>query len=1114
MPPSSSLSDASTRRRIGPWHPDRLPSLNDFEPDTNFVVRAAAGSGKTTALVARIVALVRSGVPIDACTAITFTRKAASEMKARLYEELRTTDARLRKADAASAERKNVRRALQNLPRCFVGTIHSFCARLLRERPLDADLPPDFTAGIEDREREDLRHQAWQSYLSDVWEASPDRIDHIAALGLEPADLVHFFGELCRYPDLAPHVDGPDHPPDLDATVDALRRFVETWSEELPSDPADGDAKPGTAATALRTAQRFLEYRTLDDPATKAEFVALFEDLTKTDRRKSTEMEIRGDLTKGHWLNAEAAERLDNEVLPTLVQEVVEPALRAWKAYVHRHLVQFTRPAVERYAEHRRETGQLTFQDLLVQTRTLLKTNPSARRALQREYPRLLVDEFQDTDPLQAEILFYLASQDPTESHWRQCRPRDGSLFIVGDDKQSIYRFRRADLDVYRTVRKTIDQAPNGEDVTLQSNFRSVPPLLDWCNDTFSTLFDDLPSPYQAPYVAFDPARTEVPSEPTVRQLKVPYVKGSSSTRDIARRNAEQVATYIASARSDDDPLLRDEEGAPLVKGTPGDFMILTRTRSRLDVFAEALAEHGLPYTLTGGDDAKNSTEVRALLTLLTCVERPLDPVARIAYLRGPLVGFSDDALYRFHASGGSFDGPFELDPMVGDGLSDDTASRLQTAYEHLRRAGEWLEHLRPAAAIERIVDRLGLMPRTRRSRRRSGLGSLRAGRLLRILHEVQRLDAEGHPWTAIRDELQQVLDGDRELDGHTLDTGTDDAVRLLNVHKAKGLEAPVVILADPYGGKHPKAPDEHVRRDEGEVVLPVYEEHRFNRSLRYAPERWTTEFQDTEARYQQAEEQRLLYVAATRAQSLLVVSRYRSDRWSEDKGYWAPLYPFLDDCPSLEVPEEAPPPPTPSHPPTTAPDLDRRRERVAHPTYRTRTVTEPEGPQALPSQPGYGSDFGIAMHELLAELVHRRSTLPDSGLPEALVESILEEHDVLELRSTAQQMLRTFRSGPLWADLITADVVHTEFPVAQMQEPDDDQPELVDGTVDLLYHTASGWHLVDYKTDRLPEEDFRLVETYRPQLETYAQMWEAATGQELETKGLWLGDTGSLVPL
>jgi ATP-dependent exoDNAse (exonuclease V) beta subunit (contains helicase and exonuclease domains) len=211
---SSTYDDAAVRRRIGPWQEDDVPTLSAFEPDTNFFVRAAAGSGKTTALVARMVALVRSGVPVEDLTAITFTRKAAGEMSKRFYEELRRAQTAL---PAEGPQRRRVTAALRDAQQAFIGTIHAFCARLLRERPIAADLPPGFVAGLEDREERELRDRAWQDYLQTVRADRPARMEALTSLGLEPEDLDAYFEQLCEHPELDPYVNAPDTVPDPDA---------------------------------------------------------------------------------------------------------------------------------------------------------------------------------------------------------------------------------------------------------------------------------------------------------------------------------------------------------------------------------------------------------------------------------------------------------------------------------------------------------------------------------------------------------------------------------------------------------------------------------------------------------------------------------------------------------------------------------------------------------------------------------------------------------------------------------------------------------------------------------------------------------------------------------
>jgi ATP-dependent exoDNAse (exonuclease V) beta subunit (contains helicase and exonuclease domains) len=162
------LADEEVRQRIGPWKKNSVPSLDNFDEQTNFLVRAAAGSGKTTALVGRMVALVRKGHPVEDLAAITFTRKAAGEMTARFYKELQQIAPRL-----GGQEQKNVQTALQNLHGTYIGTIHGFCGRLLREHALAAGLPPDFSVGLEGRDETEMRDRAWHEFLAETYSERP-----------------------------------------------------------------------------------------------------------------------------------------------------------------------------------------------------------------------------------------------------------------------------------------------------------------------------------------------------------------------------------------------------------------------------------------------------------------------------------------------------------------------------------------------------------------------------------------------------------------------------------------------------------------------------------------------------------------------------------------------------------------------------------------------------------------------------------------------------------------------------------------------------------------------------------------------------------------------------
>ena len=982
--------DTRTRRRIGPWHPDRAADLADFEPDTNFFVRAAAGSGKTTSLVARMVALIRTGVPVDDLAAITFTRKAAGEMSTRFVHELRRTLAAL-DASGAESQAARVRTALSEVHRAFIGTVHSFCARLLRERPLAAGLPPDFTAGIDERDERRLRERAWQDYVQHVRDDDPERIERLVAMGIEPGDLMFYFNTLCRYPELDVHTCAPAEPPDLQAAVHAAAKRMMDWQARRPDPPPKGRDR---VMKALDRAERMRRFRPLDTDAERADFLRCFADMADTE---SAHVKV------SYWAERgtdayEAARSLRDEELPRLIRDTVQPALRRWDAVVHEAVVRFTEPAVSFYQARRRQDGQLTFHDLLLHTRSLLRDHPSVRTFFQQRYPRLLVDEFQDTDPLQAELLFFLSSRDATETDWTACTPRPGSLFIVGDDKQSIYRFRRADKEVFDQVGRHVKDA-GGERVDLTKNFRSLGRICEWCNEAFSALFarnddaSELDRPdLQAPYVPFDPQRPAGHDEVGLRRIEVDPVRGNWGSQ-IAAQDATRIARFIRRAVSGEAPeefVGTAGDPAAVFSGDPryDDFLILTRVKARLSTYAETLAQHGIPYTVTGSEDLGASGELKALVDVLTCALRPDDAVACVAYLKGPLVGLSDDDLFRYHQAGGAFDRMHEPVPeAVLRALPESLAERVDDACAQLRDARRSIRQQRPGAAVEHIADRFGLLAQAAHPPDPSE-HSLRAGYVLRALHCVQHRAAQGHDMGAICDDLQRIVDGEEAVDGMTLDTGAGDAVRLMNVHQAKGLEAPVVFLADPYSrGSGRQTPTRHVRREAGTLVAPVVQGEGHYQRVTHAPLDWPADtepgYAAVEAQHTSAEEDRLLYVAATRAENLLVVSTYPK---KSAEGYWAPLYPFLDaaDVPALEV-GAAEPPPT-AHP--SAPDLDATRaqreaqaSRARRPSYAETTVTErtrDADASAGAVQDAPGRAFGRALHTLVETLVESRADPPD----------------------------------------------------------------------------------------------------------------------------------------
>jgi len=1122
------VSDTAVRRRIGPWDPSGVADLSDFDAGTNYFVRAAAGSGKTTSLVARMVALVREGVPVDSIAAITFTRKAAGEMNKRFYEELQQA---YRGLPIETEQRRRVAIALENVHSAFIGTVHSFCARLLRERPLSVGLPPDFVAGIDERDERDLREQAWQTYLQRVRRDDPEQLERLTELGVEPEDLMTYFETLCRYPELDPYTNAPDERPDLGGAVREATRFMRRWQERRPDDPEGGrDA----VMKALDRAANMLRYQDLDTPAEKAAFLELFADVSSEERARVTLSRWGDRGSEAH----EEARRLRDDALPGLIRDVIAPVLRPWHATVHEAVVSFTRPAVEIFRELRRRDGQLTFHDLLQFTRDLLRDHPDVRRYFQDRYRRLLVDEFQDTDPLQAEILFYLTSEDATERSWTDCTPRPGSLFIVGDDKQSIYRFRRADKDVFAQVGRLID-ASGGEVVDLTKNFRSLGRICGFCDRAFRSIFQqeglrDL----QANYVGFDPQRPDGRDDVALRRIEIDKVYRNRGA-DIAQADAEQIAAFIRSAQTGnlDDHLYGSEEADDTVfagEVTYADFLILTRRKANLSVYAETLARHGIPYTITGSEDLGASDELRAVVDLLTCALRPDDPVATVAVLKGPLAGLSDDDLYRYKSAGGRFDRAHQPVPddvqtalEEADRSADadsDLAVRVQSAFDRIQTARRLLLQYRPAVATEKIVDRLGLLAGAAHPPD-AAEASLRAGYVLRIVTLVQHLASQGEGWAQILEELQQILDGEQAVDGMTLETGGGDAVRIMNVHQAKGLEANVVFLADPYSSGSGHGATLHVRRETGELVAPVVQGEDHYQRVTHAPLGWHDEsdaaFRALEERHAQAEEHRLLYVAATRAENLLVVSTYPE---KPGDGYWSDLYPYLEavEAPVLDLA----PPPEPAGRSAPAPNLHAHREereqriaRAHEAGYTEASMTEElkTVSRELGSEPGYGPDFGTAVHRLFEECLQRGESadIPSSNHVRATLNAC-EASTGSGAVDLARAMVHGLLRSDLWTQICAAEIVFPEYPLAELQHRSRDPrpPLLRSGQIDVVYRRDDEWQIVDFKTDHIADDRVleALTEAYAPQIEAYVEAWQRATGEAIDTAGLWFADAETFV--
>ena len=1041
-----------TRRRPVPDQPAR--DLIRARLDINLLVEAGAGSGKTECLAQRMAAGVLEGrYQVQQMAAVTFTRKAAAELRARFQLTLERT----LPDERDPARRQRAQQALRHLERLFAGTIHAFCAHLLRERPVEAGVAPGF-GELDEVAELDQRRWAWRDYLDRQRGQGSPALRELLDAGARPVDLDRAFDKVCNYPEVDfPAGDAPR--PDPAQARAALDRFWAALTALLPG----GGPRETTCSVQKRMREfaRRLRVASLEEPRVVAELVAEWEGEPRVVQK---------------WWPRGKADKEKVEALFTALHRDGLPFLDAWYRYVYRLTLTLLLEGREHAAAARRRAVTLNYNDLLQYAATLLRDNLEVRAALQDKYRWLFVDEFQDTDPIQAEVILLLAGAPSPERDWTRVPLRPGALFVVGDPKQSIYRFRRADIDIYQRVRQRIE-ATGGKVVTLTACFRSVPALCDWVNTAFGKLFPTEPTAHQPGFAGLQAARDESGPSFGVRAIEVPdTVSGGDA---VAAFDAEVIARFI---RAHVDARRR----------APGDFLVLTRTRKALPIYTRALEALRLPVEVSGGAAFAQSTAVTGLADLLRALTDPDDGPAVVGVLRGPLFGLSDPELFRHRQAGGGF--------LVTAPDLAEVAGPVGDALRALRRMYEWTRRLPAPAAVERILEATGLLATTTAG----SPGGAEAGDLLHAVDRIRQITEEGGTLADAADALIEDLSS-AEVESVPLEPGRTNAVRVMNLHKAKGLEAPVVFLADPVRGWIDRI-DVRVVRD-GLSALGYFELSRpkgdYGQTVLGRPAGWK-EHQEQERAYIEAEQRRLLYVAATRARDLLVVSR--PAKAGGRSRPWQMLEPYLAKAPALAVPPVA----VPSAP--MLPDLsagaraaaeaarEARLETLRAPSWQVESVTgtaHRAGPYGHPLQEGKTRepDTGMAWGSLIHFLLEHAMRGPQRNRAHLERLATWFAFDKPELRRVIPEALDTVErvmAAGFWQEALAAEERAVEVPFAVRVEAAGASPLLLHGVIDLAFKTAEGWTLIDYKTDQLAVGIDQLAAHYAPQIRAYAAHWSA----------------------
>lgn len=1032
-------------------------ALTRDDLDHAYFVEAAAGTGKTRALVERALALIVSGrARMGQIALVTFSHEAAGQLQLRLREALD----RARQASATPEPRLEA--AIAEFEDAAIDTIHGFCGQILRARPIEAGVDPGFVTGSGGPA---LRRRILRRWFE-------------AQLAAPSPGFARF---LARYRSQPLFDDSP-----LDALDEVLGFLIERRDLDAPWPKPDEAASKARAAAlaALAELTATLRQHPSDHPA-QAKLSPLFDAERDLDELEGPEAETAlaglrdlcrqlGRPPAGLGRIGALADGLSMASVSDQVKrvfEAAETALALCDQELLSDLREELRGVAAAYTEASRRAGRLDFSDLLMVTRDLLLRCPDVLEELRRRFTVLMVDEFQDTDPVQAEIVELLAGGEAPSA----------GLTLVGDPKQSIYGFRRADLAMYEHTRSRL-QARGVRQARLSVSHRSLAPIQAVVNRAFGKAFErDALGP---DYLPLEGGPEPYADQPAVLALPVrhPFGEFGSVWKHAVRTSLEQdIPAFVRWLLTESDWTVRGEDGAPRPIEASDVCILFRKLGTRKDLYFEPiqrnLEAHRIETVLVGSRSLHQRDEIEALITAATSLEWPRDELAVYGTLRGPLFGFADGELLGFRTRHGSLNpyraptAPLEdADPEIRDALE---GLRLLSTRRNRRPHAETLRALY-AGPLTRGALGFAVSDQGRRA-----LSNLELA-----LEVARKQDGEGGSFRSTVEALRAAADEKRSRDG-ALNAKASPGVRLMTAHAAKGLEFPVVLLADPCEDAY--AWVQQVEAPEAKLAA--------TRVGKMRP-RPLVEAEAAERAKAESEVLRLAYVAATRARDLLVVptvpGRAREIA-GRSRSWLAPLLEVLDSAEEATRfdPDRLPPAPPktrfgmaelswlepgPAAEPNRAQheawvkQLDEARELGLGPSLAlTRLDAAPPGAAPIPeprnlaiprSGPRDARRYGQLVHAVARDLPLEAEPPPDGGAGLVRFHARLLRANEAEVTDAIAVIARLLED-PLIARARAATRCWRAFPIVAHAE----DGTVVDTVVDLLLQEPQGFTAVDLVT-------------------------------------------------
>jgi len=863
----------------------------------SILVEAGAGSGKTAVMAGRIAAMLAEGISPKSIAAVTFTELAASELLIRVRDFVGELVSGSIPAELRIAFPKglfplhaaNLLTASATIDEITCSTIHGFCQRLIKPYPVEADTDPG--ASVMDRNQADLAFiEIVETWLREQLSGGEGGI--IAEMVLQnPGETVGLIHKIVANLRKRRTVSAPTVTP-LAPHLRAFCDATDAFAEFIRTAPAVEEETATSAAHFAGMAEA------LDDGPVAETPVGLVRLLVSTPHRdlciKSGE--FRAFQKKGKWVKAAKRDGLstaDGERLNTAAEGYYVACCQAWQAMLQNvasrvlsALIAQVQPVLQRFRYYKRSAALLDFDDLIFAARDLLRDHDDVRRALAVRFSHVLVDEFQDTDPLQAEIFWRLCSESPADGktqEWSTFHIRPGALFLVGDPKQAIYRFRGADISAYVRARDAFIAQGTDSVLSISTNFRSCAPILTYVNERFEALLSSNGQPGYTALDAFHPDRGEALC---VAALDVPVADENGKASAEQQRDAEAEAVAEMCARLIGSEMILDRRSGASRLCRPGDIALLAPTGSDLWRYEEALERHGIPVATQAGKGLFRRQEIQDLIALTRTLADRRDTLALGALLRGPLVGLTEeellDIIWTLPRAEGDPEGLPCLDLGVDVGciahpLARATIEKLQALS---RKTNGTTPHNLLSQAVNVMRVRPILLERHQGQAERA-LANVDLYLSLAAAFAVRGLRAFAEAMTAAWTDEARAVEGRPDAQ--------EEAIALYTMHAAKGLEWPIVVPVNTMTGI--MAPENAVTdRDSDTLYCPVF-------GVKPAG---YDKAHDAEKEELDRERIRLWYVAATRACELLVLPRLDA---APPKAAWISLLDLsLADLPVLDL--------------------------------------------------------------------------------------------------------------------------------------------------------------------------------------------------------------------